>query len=64
MANPSPARRFLRPAANDTFEVIAAREFARLPGEEAVADLRAWNPHLALRRGSYLLVSDVVFIEP
>ena len=64
MANLSPARRYTRPAINDSLEAIAARDLSAQPAEEAVANLRAWNPHLALRRGGYLLVSDVVFLEP
>jgi hypothetical protein len=53
----SPARAFIRPSVTDTWETIAART---LP----IASLRAWNPHLALRRGSgYMLVSDIVFTE-
>jgi hypothetical protein len=60
----SPARRFVRPRSGDTFEAIAARELGGQPREEAVSSLRAWNPHLALRRGEVVLVSDVVFLEP
>ncbi|MFN0146712.1 MAG: hypothetical protein ACKVT1_09390 [Dehalococcoidia bacterium] len=60
----SPARRFIRPAVTDTWATIAARELSGLPAEEALASLRGWNPHLALRRGSgLLLVSDIVFTE-
>ena len=60
----SPARRFIRPAPADTWETIAARELPDQPLAEALASLRAWNPHLALRRGGgFMLVSDIVFTE-
>ena len=60
-----PARRCCRPRAGDTLETIADRELPELPREEAIASLRAWNPHLGgLRRNfQYVLVSDVVFLE-
>jgi hypothetical protein len=62
--NVTPARRFVRPAAGDSFEAIARQQLAGVPVDEATANLRAWNPHLTMRRGDFLLVSDVVFIEP
>jgi hypothetical protein len=60
----SPSRRFVRPSATDTWEAIAAREFPGEPVTAAVERMRAWNAHLANRRGGMLLVSDVVFLEP
>ena len=63
MAKLSPARQFIRPVVGDTLEAIAAQNLASLPTEEAVANMRMWNPHLLARRGGFLLVSDVVFLE-
>ena len=62
----APARRSCRPVTGDTLESIAARELPGLPPEEAQSRLREWNPHLAFgrRNFSYVLVSDIVFLEP
>ena len=59
-----PLRRSCTPRADDTIATIAARELPGVPVEQAVVQLRAWNPHLQRRRGDYVLVSDVVFLEP
>jgi hypothetical protein len=60
----SPARKFVRPEQDETLEMIAAKHLPGTPPAEAVQTLTAWNPHLLVRRGNYLLVSDVVFVEP
>ena len=62
----SPTRRSCRPQPNDTLETLAARELPELPVDEAVALLKEWNPHLGFGRRNfqYLLVSDLVFVEP
>lgn len=62
----SPARRSCRPRTGDTLETIAARELPALPADESAALLRDWNPHLGFGRRNYryVLVSDVIFLEP
>jgi len=62
----APARKSVRPAPGDSLAAIAARELPGTPAEEALGQLKAWNPHLGFGRRaySYVLVSDVIFIEP
>lgn len=62
----APVRRSCRPQSDDTLERIAARELPATPLEEAIALLRSWNPHLGFGRRNYqyVLVSDVIFLEP
>ena len=56
------ARPHVFPQAGDDLASIAARE---LPGVEgADQQLLSWNLHLAARRTTALLPSDVVFTEP
>lgn len=62
----APQRRSIRPRADDTLETVAAREFPDAPLADTVEKLKAWNPHLGFGRRAYqyLLVSDLVYVEP
>lgn len=65
-------RRSIRPAGEDTWETIAARELRELDAAEAVSRLQSWNLHVFARRapgpgspgaGNPILPSDVIFVE-
>lgn len=67
------ARKFVRPAPDDTWERIAARELADTATEEAVGMLQSWNFHVFMRpappedsprAGNHILPSDIIFLEP
>jgi hypothetical protein len=59
-----PVRRSIRPEPGDNLESIAARALPGMPTAEATAKLQEWNPHLLRRQSAYVLVSDIVFVEP
>ena len=55
-------RQFVYPQLGDDIETVAARE---LPGVDGAANqLLSWNLHLAARRTTGILPSDIVFTEP
>jgi hypothetical protein len=56
------ARRFVFPQAGDDLATLAARELPELA--DAAQQLLSWNLHLAARRSTGLLPSDIVFTEP
>ncbi len=56
------ARQFVFPQAGDDLATLAARELPDLV--DAAQQLLSWNLHLAARRSTGLLPSDVVFTEP
>lgn len=56
------ARQFVFPQSGDDLGTLAARV---LPGVDGAAQqLLSWNLHLAARRATELLPSDIVFTEP
>jgi len=56
------ARQFVFPQEGDDLATLAARELPDLA--DAAQQLLSWNLHLAARRSTGLLPSDVVFTEP
>ena len=64
-------RRSIFPAADDTWETIAARELPDQARDEAVSSLQSWNLHVFARRtpadspraGNPILPSDIIFLE-
>lgn len=68
-----PARNYVRPLPEDTWETIAARELTDMPEEEASGVLQSWNFHVFMRpapptdsprAGNPILPSDIIFLEP
>lgn len=56
------ARQFVFPQVGDDLDTLATRV---LPGVDGAAQqLLSWNLHLAARRTTGLLPSDIVFTEP
>ncbi|MGB0113437.1 MAG: hypothetical protein WBP59_09480 [Ilumatobacteraceae bacterium] len=56
------ARQYVFPLSGDDLATIAARE---LPdSDDAAQHLLSWNLHLAARRSTGILPSDIVFTEP
>jgi len=69
----APARRYVRPLPEDTWETIAARELTDLAADEASGVLQSWNFHVFMRpappsdsprAGNPILPSDIIFLEP
>lgn len=70
------ARRYVFPRPGDDLATIATRELAAADGADGAADstaeggddraqqLLSWNLHLAARRATGILPSDIVFTEP
>lgn len=67
------ARKFVRPAPEDDWLSIAARELPKTPSEDAVGMLQSWNFHVFMRpappeesprAGNHILPSDIIFLEP
>lgn len=56
------ARRYVFPRQGDDLATIAGRELIGV--DDAATQLLSWNLHLAARRTTGLLPSDVVFTEP
>ena len=69
----SEIRKSIFPAAEDTWETIAARELPDLDTVEATGQLQSWNLHVFMRpaapegsarSGNPILPSDIIFVEP
>ncbi|MDP2293214.1 MAG: hypothetical protein Q8M22_18680 [Actinomycetota bacterium] len=56
------ARQYVFPQEGDSLDSLAARELPEVEG--AAQQLLSWNLHLAARRATGLLPSDIVFTEP
>lgn len=64
-------RRSIFPAADDTWQTIAAREMPDMDEAQAVSSLQSWNLHVFARRtpldspraGNPILPSDIIFLE-
>lgn len=59
-----PVRRFIQPLSGDDWTSIADRLMPDADREEAIAQLKSWNLHLAFRPVSVITPSDVMFVEP
>lgn len=68
-----PARKYMRPLPDDTWDSIAARELTDVPADEASGVLQSWNFHVFMRpappedsprAGNPILPSDIIFLEP
>lgn len=69
----APARKYVRPLPEDTWDSIAARELTELPADDASGVLQSWNFHVFMRpappedsprAGNPILPSDIIFLEP
>ncbi len=64
----APARKFIRPLADDNWATIASRALPQEDADAAASMLQSWNLHVFMRptgaNGSSILPSDIVFVEP
>jgi hypothetical protein len=68
----STQRKSIYPAAEDTWESVAARELPEIDSEQAMGSLQSWNLHVFMRpaapddsprAGNPILPGDILFLE-